>query len=136
MATIALVMHEPLASAFSECARHILGSDISLKVFDIPADADIDLLTGHIVNSLKNQQDGALIVCDLVGATPYNIAKYAIDILAKHGTKTAILTGANLNMVIKALVDPIKDPYKLRESVCDGAVRGIVTACITDENIN
>ena len=36
---LALVMHQPLGSAFTACAQHVLGRVPDLQVFDIAPDA-------------------------------------------------------------------------------------------------
>ena len=128
MTRIVLVMHEPLGTAFARCAEHVLGSPQSaLHVVDVVADADVERLSVHLSGLLRNApESGSLVLCDLYGATPFNVAQRAIALAREHGAKACLLTGANLNMILKALTDPCADPDVLRDSVRCGAIRGIV----------
>ncbi len=128
MVPVVLVMHEPLGSAFARCAEHILGETQSrLHVIDIAADADVDVATEHVSQQLiQFSWPGSLVLCDLYGATPFNVAQHAIEQAKKQGAYACMLTGANLYMVLKALTDPATDPDALRASVRGGVLRGIV----------
>lgn len=122
-------MHEPLASAFANCAQHVLGAMPDIDVIDIKPDVDVEHKTEQLLNHLINHKQGALVLCDLVGATPYNIAKSAVHLAQQQGCTTSMLTGANLNMVIKAITDQTENPYQLRDEVCARALHGIMLAC-------
>lgn len=130
MVRIVLVMHQPLASAFLECAKHVLGELPHAQAFDVPANADVNELSIQLTATLASHSLGTLVICDLVGATPFNIAQKAVYSARNQGANVSMLTGANLNMVIKALTDQIADPHDLRDSVCSGGVRGIISACM------
>lgn len=128
MVPVVLVMHEPLGSAFARCAEHILGKSHSrLHVIDIAADADVDVATEYVTQQLiQFSWPGSLVLCDLYGATPFNVAQNAVEQAKKQGAYACTLTGANLYMVLKALTDPAADPDALRVSVRCGVLRGIV----------
>ncbi len=122
-----LIMHQPLASAFARCAQHVLGCRPRMSVYDIPADADAASWGNRLKRELANSgADDVLILCDLVGATPFNIASQAAQQChAAFGTNIRVLAGANLNMVLKAITDPINNLDALTESVRKGGVRGM-----------
>ncbi len=128
MAGIVLVMHEPLGSAFASCAGHVLGHAVQLTVFDVAPDADPEAEVTRLARLLRDQGDAVLVLCDIYGATPFNIAKRGIRLAASHGIDAHLITGTNLCMVLKALTDQQENPDKLSESVRQGAVRGIVNA--------
>lgn len=132
MIRIALVMHEPLGAAFASCARHVLGAEPDLLVFDVAPDAEPDesaqRLSAQLVDSKARS---VLVLCDIFGATPFNIAKKALNILDQQGVSTHLVTGTNLCMVLKALTEQQENPEKLSEDVRLGAVRGIVAATST-----
>ncbi len=131
MTRIALVMHEPLGAAFAACARHVLGTEPDLAVFDIAADAEpqaeaarmLDWIRGH-----GDARDPVLVLCDLYGATPFNIATEALRQAAAEGLDGHLLTGTNACMVLKALTDQQENPETFSEKVRQGALRGIVNA--------
>lgn len=127
---IALVMHKPLGAAFDSCAAHILGRAPDLKVFDIEPDADPDTESGLVLRWLQEagQDRPALILCDLYGATPFNIAVAAQRRALEEGYIVHLLTGTNACMVLKALTEQQENPDSLSERVRQGALRGIVNA--------
>lgn len=128
MIPVVLVMHEPLAAAFAHCVEHVLGEPQSrLHVVDIPADVDVDLASERLAKLLVDLgAPGSLVLCDLYGATPFNVAQKAIARIQTPAAHTSLLSGANLYMVLKALTDPAKDPEALRVSVRRRVLRGIV----------
>lgn len=129
MARIVLVMHEPLGSAFAACARHILGHEVELGVFDVAPDADPEAQVTRLAGQLLQARDEAtLVLCDIFGATPFNIAKRALKLASDRGLTAHLITGTNLCMVLKALTDQQENPDQLSESVRLGALRGIVNA--------
>ncbi|CAM3623366.1 PTS EIIA type-4 domain-containing protein OS=Castellaniella defragrans (strain DSM / CCUG 39792/ 65Phen) OX=1437824 GN=BN940_08936 PE=4 SV=1 [Castellaniella denitrificans] len=127
---IALVMHEPLGAAFEACARHVLGRVPDLTVFDIAPDADPATQTGRILEWMRARgpAEPVLILCDLYGATPFNIAAQALRQALDDGYVAHLLTGTNACMVLKALTDQQENPESLSERVRQGALRGIVNA--------
>lgn len=128
MARIVLVMHEPLAAAFASCAEHILGQVPELSVFDVAPDAQTEPLIAELSRLLKKSNEATLVLCDIFGATPFNIAKQAIKQANEHGLTAHLITGTNLCMVLKALTDQQDNPERLSENVRMGALRGIVNA--------
>lgn len=128
MIPVVLVMHEPLAAAFAHCVEHVLGESQSrLHVVDIPADVDVDLASDRLTKLLIDLgPPGCLVLCDLYGATPFNVAQKAIARVQAQGGHTSLLSGANLYMILKALTDPAEDPEALRISVRRRVLRGIV----------
>ncbi|WP_397473445.1 PTS sugar transporter subunit IIA [Pusillimonas sp.] len=129
MVRLALVMHAPLGSAFAECAAHILGHEPDILVFDVQADDSPEETSRKLEQQLEaHPSGGALILCDIYGATPFNIASRSVRNLADRGMDVALVTGANLCMVIKALTDNQDNPEELSEKVRQGALKGVVRA--------
>ncbi|SRR5690606_3173625 len=128
MAQIVLVMHEPLGAAFADCAAHIFGTPPSMTVFDVAPDASVEESVDELVGILRQTSDASLILCDLYGATPFNIAKRALKRIAEDGMPGHLVTGTNLCMVLKALTDQKENPEELSERVRVGALRGIIDA--------
>ncbi len=125
---LALVMHSPMGAAFYDCALHILGDKPNIQVFDVLPDANTLDAANDILNWLKqyNTKDPVLILCDIYGATPFNIAKQAYTTAQNLGYKINLLTGANISMLLKALTQPVKDIDTFIELVYQSAQRGIV----------
>ena len=122
-------MHEPLGSSFAECAEHVLGHKADLTVFDVAPDCDPDAQTERLADMLRQAPDEAsLVLCDIFGATPFNIAKRAIKLATEEGFSAHLITGTNLCMVLKALTEQQDNPEQLSKNVQLGALRGIVNA--------
>jgi PTS system ascorbate-specific IIA component len=129
MVRIVLVMHAPLGTAFSVCAEHVLGHKSDLRVFDIQPDDPPDRIVPQLADLLTDPlADGTLILCDIFGATPFNIASQALKSATERGATGHLITGTNLCMVLKALTDQQKNPDKLSENVRLGALKGIIDA--------
>ena len=129
MARIVLVMHEPLGRAFAECAAHVLGRELELSVFDVVADENPEAVAERLTRKLVEQADGAtLVLSDIFGATPFNIARKALAQAARQGVQGHLVTGTNLCMVLKALTANQDDPEQFSETIRQAAVRGIVDA--------
>lgn len=127
MARIVLVMHEPLGRAFAECAAHVLGREPQLTVFDVIADENPEVAAERLGSMLAGKMDGpVLVLSDIFGATPFNIARKTLAQLAGQGVQGHLVTGTNLCMVLKALTAHQDDPDKFSELVRQAAVRGIV----------
>lgn len=129
MVRLALVMHAPLGNAFAQCAAHILGHEPEILVFDVQADdppEEVSRRLEHLLSPYQSQ--GALILCDIYGATPFNIASRTVRNLTDRGMDVALVTGANLCMVLKALTDNQDNPEALSEKVRQGALKGVVRA--------
>lgn len=127
---IVLVMHSPLGDAFSHCAGHVLGAAQPLVVFDIDSTDDPQEKTAALVEFiLQAPDDPVLILCDVYGATPFNIANQAVSQANQQGGDAHLITGTNLCMVLKALTEHQENPDKLLENIRQGAMRGIVDTC-------
>lgn len=129
MARIVLVMHEPLGRAFAECAAHVLGREPQLSVVDVLADENPETVIECLTRTLIEHADGpVLVLSDIFGATPFNIARKALAQAAQRGVQGHLVTGTNLCMVLKALTANQDDPEKFSETIRQAAVRGIVDA--------
>lgn len=105
MIVIFVVAHVPLASALEACARHVLGTDPNLYLFDIqPQECASDSsprLAAEVIAADKGQ--GVLILTDLPGATPSNIAVAASGLARAQGVSCRVLGGVNASMLLKAI---------------------------------
>jgi len=127
MARIVLVMHEPLGRAFAECAAHVLGREPELTVFDVVADENPEVAADRLSGMLSGPIGGpVLILSDIFGATPFNIARKTLAHLSGQGVQGHLVTGTNLCMLLKALTAHQDDPEKFCEMIRQAAVRGIV----------
>lgn len=98
-----IIAHAPLAGALKQCAEHVFSHDSRIaeriEAFDIPADADANEMRARIAAKLPQAPDSCLVLTDIVGATPSNIAEALLQ-----ADNTAVLSGMNLPMVLTAVM--------------------------------
>lgn len=99
-AAILLITHEHIASKLLSTAHDILNYALdNIATVEVPMDASTETITTEAEKQLSNLKtdDGLLVLTDLVGSTPFNVA-----MLIKADNKNAILvSGINLPMLLK-----------------------------------
>lgn len=106
MTVICVVAHLPLASALEACMRHVLGDEPDILTFDICPDECATDSAPRLAQSLmkgSKSGEGLLILTDLPGATPSNIAVAAAAMLKEKGISVRVLGGVNASMLLKAI---------------------------------
>jgi PTS system mannose-specific IIA component len=97
MIGLVLVTHAGLASALLRSAEMIVGYIECCEQVEVTPDENADVIMARVVAAVaKAQADGAIIMTDLFGGTPSNMAMSFL----KDG-QVEVLTGANLPMVIE-----------------------------------
>jgi len=95
---ILLVTHNGLGASLVDCIRHVLGAvPDNLKVLSMSAgdDSDQKLVEGQTLIKQLDTGSGVLILADVFGATPCNIARRLC--LAE---RVAGVAGVNLPMLL------------------------------------
>lgn len=95
-----LIAHAPLASALRECALHVFpdcGDDV-LALDVQAASAAEDSLTAARQLLARHGAAPVLVLSDMLGATPCNVAQRLID-----GTHSRLVAGVNLPMLLRAI---------------------------------
>jgi PTS system ascorbate-specific IIA component len=129
MTGIVIVVHTPLGSAMMDCAGHVMGQVKEVSVHDIHADDMPEAMTpGVVADILRLGKDGAgvLVLTDLVGATPANIAKRAVVEAQAQGVQCAVLAGLNTPMLLRALTYRDLPLAETREKALAGGVQGVL----------
>ena len=97
MIGLVLVTHAGLASALKLSAEMIVGSIESCATVEVSPDERADDIMARVVAAVEAvQSDGAIIMTDLFGGTPSNMAMSFL----KEGC-IEVVTGANLPMLIE-----------------------------------
>lgn len=97
---ILIIAHEPLASALRQCVLHVFPEAASyLAALDVQANAPLDqsLAAARVALALLNSEQ-TLVLTDLFGATPCNVAQKLVD-----GVSQRLLAGVNLPMLLRAV---------------------------------
>ncbi|MDR2851680.1 MAG: PTS fructose transporter subunit IIA [Burkholderiaceae bacterium] len=138
MNRILLVAHAPLADALRRCALHVFPdcSD-ALGCIDVSPDQPIEqTLTqarAGLAHLLGDTPDaGVLVLTDMLGATPSNIAQKLADDSTHAGVR--LIAGVNLPMLLRALGYRHEPLNTLVQRACAGGISGVVE--VSPANIN
>lgn len=127
MTGIVVVVHAPLGEAMREFAVHVLGeAGNQMSIHDIQPDDVPDDLAPVVLRAIREVDagQGVLVLTDLVGATPANIAKRAVDEAQALGTPSCVVAGLNTSMLLRALTSRDQDLATTRAKALAGGVQG------------
>lgn len=98
MIGLVLVSHGRLAQELHNALVHVVGPQDNIEVIGIGPDDDGDQRRDDILSAIKKVDSGAgvIVVTDMFGGTPSNLAISAMD-----DGDIEVLAGANLPMLIK-----------------------------------
>lgn len=127
MIGILLVAHRPLGAALAEAARHVYGDVPRLAVLDIVPDATTGLALARAEQLIAEVDggDGVLVLTDLFGATPSNLAAALV------GPSVKVLAGVNLPMLLRAISYRGEALVAVEEKAAAGGALGIVNVGTT-----
>jgi PTS system ascorbate-specific IIA component len=124
MAGLLLIMHGSLGDDMLVAVKEIFcGCPLPSESIAVDANCDPDQLFDK-ANKLCDRLDngsGVLVLTDLYGSTPSNIANRLID---THNVR--VISGANLPMLLRILNYPDMSLEALCDKAADGARDGIV----------
>lgn len=126
-AAILLITHRDFGKNLRAIAEDILGHAIdNCTVVDVENGSDTDLVRACAEDAAKtlDNGNGLLILTDIYGATPANIACGLIDKPARQ-----LITGVNLPMLLKAVTYRHLPLEQLTGKVIDGGRSSIIEAC-------
>jgi PTS system mannose-specific IIA component len=125
-----LVSHKGIASNLLNTACSIVNDrPTNIAYVEVPMDASVDTIKKYIQKKLEQfyQSEEILILTDIYGATPSNIASCFIS-----NKNTQLVSGLNLAMIIKAINYRSLPLTELVEKIIQGGRQSI--AQHTDEN--
>lgn len=122
---VLLMTHEAMGAALVAAARHVLGRlPLPLEVQEVAPNADPEqMLRAAAANARElDRGDGVLVLSDLYGATPCNIAQRLPDL----GVRMHCVSGLNLPMLLRVLNYPEQSLDELAQTAASGGRGGIV----------
>ncbi|MEC7961544.1 MAG: PTS fructose transporter subunit IIA [Pseudomonadota bacterium] len=98
MIGLMIITHGNLALELKSAMEYMIGDQNDIEIFSITPDDDIDIQKNNIEKKIKklNQGKGVIILTDVFGSTPSNLALNFLE----PGI-IEILSGVNLPMLIK-----------------------------------
>jgi PTS system mannose-specific IIA component len=98
MIGMVLVTHGRLADEFVEALQHVVGEQEHVATVCIGPDDDMEQRRKNILESITkvNQGKGVILLTDMFGGTPSNLAISVID-----KANVEVIAGINLPMLIK-----------------------------------
>ena len=98
MIGLVLVTHGQLAAEFITAMEHVVGPQEAIEGICIDADDDMEMRRKDIADAIQrcDQGNGVIILTDLFGGTPSNLA-----ISAMEQDNVEVIAGVNLPMLVK-----------------------------------
>lgn len=125
---IFIIAHAPLASALRQCVLHVFpDAATSLAVFDVQPNMPTDetQASAQMVLSMLNTPF-TLVLTDLFGATPCNVAQKLVD-----GVSSRLITGVNLPMLMRAVTYRQEPIDALVARALAGGTQGVMQVTVT-----
>lgn len=122
MTTVVLVTHHGLGGCLQRQAERILGHDAPLVTVDVDDRADVEETLDRMRRAIAEAREeaGVLVLTDLPGATPHNLAGKAA---AEAGVP--LVSGLNLPMLLKVITHASETPEALAEQALAGGRQGV-----------
>jgi PTS system ascorbate-specific IIA component len=131
MVGIVIVAHTPVASAMLGFAEHAFGVlPEGVRAVDIPPYEDIKASFDRVVKAAYgvNTGSGILMLTDVMGATPANVASKleALGPLSGLNTPIIVLAGLNLPMLMRCISHRGEWLEELAHKALQGGQNGIL----------
>jgi PTS system ascorbate-specific IIA component len=121
---VLIIAHTPLAQALRQCALHVFPEAAAeIAAVDVHPDAPPEETLALAQAALARLPSAtALVLTDIVGATPCNAALRLVD-----GTHTHLIAGTNLPMLLRALTYRNEPLAEQAARAVAGGVRGVMS---------
>lgn len=132
MIGILLITHEDLGESLVRCATHIMGDQQSQLIpinVSIQDDPKLVFENANVLVEKLDSGDGVLVLSDIYGATPCNIACQLII-----PGKVACLSGVNLPMLVRILTYRNQPLSVVIEKALSGGKDGVIQIQPESEN--
>jgi len=126
---ILIVAHAPLASALRACALHVFpDAGACISALDVlPNEAAQDSVAQGRRLMAQSACENTLLLTDLGGATPSNVARQLAD-----GLRSRLIAGVNLPMLLRALTYRHEALDKWAERALAGGEQGVMLLAPAD----
>ncbi len=125
---ILIIAHAPLASALRQCVLHVFPDGAKgIAAFDVQAHVPPEetlVGAGQALSLLDSPQ--VLVLTDIFGATPCNVAQKLVD-----GVNSKLITGVNLPMLLRTVTYRNETLDALVTRAMAGGIQGIMQVATT-----
>ena len=117
MIGLIIITNGNLALELKSAMEHIIGTQTNIAIFCITPDDDIDIQKDNIQKTIKevNQGNGVIILTDMFGGTPSNLA---LNFLEPGNIE--IISGVNLPMLVK--IGQLRSDGNILEVIQEGKI--------------
>lgn len=125
---ILILAHAPLASALRQCVLHVFpDSAAAVVALDVLPNVPPEESLAQ-AQALVRQLDlpNTLVVTDVFGATPCNVAQRLVD-----GVHSKLITGVNLPMLLRTVSYRHESLDALISRAMIGATQGVIQVAVT-----
>jgi mannose PTS system EIIA component len=125
---ILVIAHAPLASALRACVLHVFpDSALGIAALDVqPNTPPEESLAQARVLMRQLDMPCTLVVTDVFGATPCNVAQKLVD-----GVRSKLITGVNLPMLLRTVSYRHESLDALISRAMIGATQGVIQVAVT-----
>ena len=132
MNTILIIAHAPLAHALRTCALHVFpdcGADVAAIDVqpNLPPEETLAMARIAMDQLVRaGEISGVLVLTDIFGATPSNVAQKLVD-----GVTSRLITGVNLPMLLRSVSYRNEPLEALVSRAVIGGTQGVMQVAIT-----
>lgn len=129
---ILIIAHAPLANALRQCALHVFPDcGPGVIAIDVQPNLSPDETLGSARIAMEQlfgqpQASGVLVLTDIFGATPSNVAQKLVD-----GVKSRLITGVNLPMLLRSVSYRHEALDTLVSRAMVGGTQGVMQVAVT-----
>ncbi len=127
MNQLLIMAHAPLASALRDCALHVFpDAQAAIWVLDVQAhqSSDETLAAARVIRGQLG--DSVLVLTDIFGATPCNVAQRLVD-----GVSSKLIAGVNLPMLLRCLTYRHETLDTLVTRAMAGGTQGVMQVAVS-----
>lgn len=125
---IFIIAHAPLASALRQCVLHVFpDGEAGVAAFDVQPNAPPEeTLAGAAQALARLNAPQTLVLTDVLGATPCNIAQKLVD-----GLNSKLIAGVNLPMLLRTVTYCCESLDALVARALAGGTQGVMQVATT-----
>lgn len=125
---ILIIAHAPLASALRQCVLHVFpDSAATLLAIDVqPNVPPEETLASAQITMAQMGAAHTLVLTDMFGATPCNVAQKVVD-----GVKSKLIAGVNLPMLLRCMTYRHEPLDALVARAMAGGAQGVMQVAIS-----